>query len=438
MKRLRIEHITAWLLLVILGLIVIHAPLTVFIESRWPGIGDVAKAWKELLLLVALVLVCIECTRQTAWRRFANDKLLWIALAYAVLHGVIALAGSTGTMPTIAGLMIDLRYIAYFMAVYVFLQLHPSYRQSFLRVGLVGAVVVIGFAALQQVLPRDFLHYVGYSDATIKPYLTVDENPDFVRHSSTLRGPNPLGAYAVIVLTGVVAVARLIQGKRALYIQAALGVGALIALWTSQSRSAWIAAFASVAIVLIVRHWRAFSRQFAGIAIIAAVLLAVGVYAIRDTNFYHNAILHDNPSTGAAVDSNAGHLSSLTNATAKMLHNPLGSGIGSTGSASLYGDKPFIIENQYLFIAHEAGWLGLALFLLLLGIIMVRLWRARGDWMALGLFASGIGLAIIGLLLPVWVDDTISIVWWGLAAVLLAKEGVGHGKQTNKKAKRTA
>jgi hypothetical protein len=31
--------------------------------------------------------------------------------------------------------------------------------------------------------------------------------------------------------------------------------------------------------------------------------------------------------------------------------------------------------------------------------------------------ASGIGLALIGLLLPVWVDDTVSIVWWGLAAI---------------------
>jgi hypothetical protein len=44
MKRLRLEHIIAWLLLIIMGLIVVHAPLTVFIESKWPDIADIAKA----------------------------------------------------------------------------------------------------------------------------------------------------------------------------------------------------------------------------------------------------------------------------------------------------------------------------------------------------------------------------------------------------------
>jgi hypothetical protein len=35
-------------------------------------------------------------------------------------------------------------------------------------------------------------------------------------------------------------------------------------------------------------------------------------------------------------------------------------------------------------------------------------------------FASGIGLAVIGVLLPVFVDETVAIIWWGLAAVGLA------------------
>jgi hypothetical protein len=72
-----------------------------------------------------------------------------------------------------------------------------------------------------------------------------------------------------------------------------------------------------------------------------------------------------------------------------------------------------------LFIAHEAGWLGLLLFIAIFGLVMVRLWHARADWLALGVFASGIGLALIGLLLPVWVDDTVAIVWWALAAVAI-------------------
>ena len=97
-----------------------------------------------------------------------------------------------------------------------------------------------------------------------------------------------------------------------------------------------------------------------------------------------------------------------------------------------------VIENQYLFIAHEVGWLGLAFFMYIFITTLRRLWQRRDDWRAAAVFASGIGLAVIGLLLPVWVDDTVSIVWWGISAVILAGEGTIYGKQTNKKAKRAA
>lgn len=479
MKRLRLEHIIAWLLLVIMGLIVLHAPITVFIESRWAAIGDIAKAWKEVLLLGALVLLCVEVTRQKAWRQFTSDKLLWAALAYAVLHDVLAVASGVHGMAVIAGLMIDLRYIAYFVAIYMFLRMYPKYTQSFLKVALVGAVIVIGFAVMQLVLPKDFLQYIGYSDATIKPYLTVDENPTFVRHSSTLRGPNPLGAYAVMVLAGVVALGmaagKSIKDKKKQYLHLGLALGALLALWSSQSRSAWIAAIVTVVLLFAVKYWSQISRKVAAWAVLAVVVLAVGTYAIRDTYFFHNVILHDNPTTGASIDSNTGHIDSLMHGFSSMLAHPLGNGVGSTGSASLYGDKPVIVENQYLFIAHEAGWLGLALFLYIFCSVMARLWARRDNWLALALFASGIGLAAIGLLLPVWVDDTIAIVWWGLAAVQLShsapfarlpsgthsqyvkyrslrssgkrtngtqvqnlQKGDKCGKPTNKKAKRTA
>lgn len=64
-------------------------------------------------------------------------------------------------------------------------------------------------------------------------------------------------------------------------------------------------------------------------------------------------------------------------------------------------------------------WLGLGLFLVIFEIIMWRLYQNRKDWLSLGVFASGIGLAFIGLLLPVWADDTVSLVWFGLAAVAI-------------------
>ena len=109
---------------------------------------------------------------------------------------------------------------------------------------------------------------------------------------------------------------------------------------------------------------------------------------------------------------------------------PLGDGVGSSGSASLLGEgTPQIIENQYLMIAHETGWLGVVIFVVIFVVILRRLWRQRANPWALGVFASGIGLAFIGLLLPVWTDDTVSMVWWGLAATIIGGE---HGKRSTK------
>lgn len=75
-------------------------------------------------------------------------------------------------------------------------------------------------------------------------------------------------------------------------------------------------------------------------------------------------------------------------------------------------------------IAHEVGWLGLGLFVWLNYLVMVALWHRRASWLALGVWASGLGLILIGLVLPVWVDDTVSIVWWGLAALVIASGSV--------------
>jgi hypothetical protein len=59
-------------------------------------------------------------------------------------------------------------------------------------------------------------------------------------------------------------------------------------------------------------------------------------------------------------------------------------------------------------------------------VILARLWGLRKDWLALGVFASGIGLAIVGIFLPVWTDDTVSIIWWGLAAIALFPNNKGY------------
>lgn len=446
MKRLSLHGVAAWLLLIILGFIVLHAPITVYISSQWPHIADVAKAWKELLMVLATVVIAVLCTRQRAWGWIVRDKLLLLMAGYIVLHFAVVLVLHMPLKATVAGLMIDLRYVAYFMLVYILVRMYPVYKASFVKVGLCGAIIVVGFAVMQLALPNDFLARFGYGDSTIQPYMTIDKNPDFIRHNSTLRGPNPLGAYAVIVLTAVLAYGLYKWGKlRSKWAQVALvalGAASIVALVISYSRSAWLGMAVAALLVVVVccRKWLT-PKRIGLLGAGAVIVMGVGLFAARDTYFMHNVILHDNPTTGAETTSNDGHAASLKDGFEESVSKPLGAGVGSTGSASLYTNNPLIVENQFLFTAHEVGWPGVAMFTGILLIVLLRLWRKRKNWLPLGLFASGIGLLVIGMLLPVWVDDTVSIVWWGLAAAVLAVTAKGNDDgrpATNKKAKRTA
>jgi len=439
-----LDKLFVGILLAVFGGIVLHAPFSVGFSTLFPHAELLIKSWKEILLLLAGLLALVILYQKKQWSLLRSPVILLIA-AYGVLHLLLLPISSQGSTSAIAGLMIDLRYVLFFGLVYLAVCLYPSLRKPFLITFFVGAFIVAAFALLQVfVLPPDILRYIGYNETTIVPYLTVDQNPDFVRISSTLRGPNPLGAYAVVVLALLFA-AWLKDSKqserRPLLPISVITIGSFVALWASYSRSALVAAVAAIGLVVVAIAGRRVPMRAWIVAAAVVFAGAGGLFAARDSNFVSNVLLHDNATTGPAETSNDGHASSLAEGVDRMVHQPLGGGIGSTGSASLYGDSPLIIENQYLFIAHEAGWLGLGLFLAIMFKVLRQLWRRRADWLAVGVFASGIGLALIGLLLPVWVDDTVAIIWWGLAAVALATievKGKSDGRKIHKTSKRTA
>lgn len=422
MNAKRLERTIGGLLLFIAAGMVVHTPLTLWLGLQLPAYELFIKSWKEVLMGLALALLVIVAVRRKLLDTFMADRVVQLCLVYAGIHFLLMSVFQDGLETAGAGLLIDLRYILYFVLVYLYIRLFPEWRRLFMIVMAGGAVIIVGFAVLQAlVLPKDILASIGYSKETISPYLTVDENPDYVRVNSFLRGPNPLGAYAVIVLGLLVAVA--VRWKLQTRAWVLGGVAALLTLLTlgvSHSRSSYIAAIVAISIIVIVCTTRTVQRWLVAGLVASALVAGSLVWVYRDTSFVANVILHNSPTTGAHIDSNSGHAESLAYGLDRMIHQPIGAGIGSTGSPSLLGDRPLIIENQYLYIAHEVGWIGLAVFLWLYVEILRRLWQRRQSALALGVFGAGIGLAVIGLLLPVWVDDTVSIVWWGLAGIAVA------------------
>lgn len=426
------------ILLTIFGGIVLHAPLIVGFGTLFPSAELLIKSWKEILLLLATVLGLVILARRHRWDDLKHPLVLLIA-GYAALHLALVPMLPGEVVSVVAGLMIDLRYLLFFVLVFIAITLYPGLRRPFLITFGAGALIVATFALLQvTVLPVDVLKYIGYGPSTIMPYLTVDQNMDFIRINSTLRGPNPLGAFAGIVLSLLAAFwlrGHHGQFKRPMFVVSLLVVGSLVALWASYSRSALVAAVVAIGIVFALTIGKRFSKWvWIGLAT-AALVIGGGLYLAGETPIISTVILHEDPAEGGDVNSNEGHIESLAEGTERMVRQPLGAGIGSTGSASFFGDSPLVIENQYLFIAHEVGWLGLALFLVIFWKVLRALWARRADWLALGVFASGIGMALIGLLLPVWVDDTVAIIWWGLAAIAI---GGVYGRTIHKTTKRTA
>ena len=426
------------ILLVIFGGIVLHAPLSVGFSTLWPDYSLFIKSWKEVLLGAALLLSVIVLTVRKSWG-ILRSKLIYLVAAFAVVNLALIPVFYTGFDATVAGLFIDLRFFLFFVLVYVAIRLYPQLSGIFLRVFIGGALVVVVFGALQlTVLPHDVLKHIGYGETTIMPYLTVDQNYGYVRINSTLRGPNPLGAYAAIVLAVVVAFVlmrqRVLSGMQKTIVWM-LGVGSALALWASYSRSAALAALAAVGIILLVTQGKRITKGVWVGVVLAILVLGGSLVALRDTQFVSQVILHADPEEGSPKNSTDEHADSLVDGTERMLRQPLGGGIGSTGSASLLSDEPLIIENQYLFVAHESGWVGLGLFLAISYFVLLGLWRRRTQWLALAMFASGVGLAIACLFLPIWVDETVSIVWWGLAAVVLAGPAAVAGKKASSRKK---
>lgn len=426
------------LIITVLFGVVFHAPLSVWLGTYFADAQLLIKSWKEVLIVAAVLIVAIQTVRHRIWKTLLNDWIIRISLFFCLIHIIVLPFTWQGPLPTIAGLMIDLRFIVFFVIVYGALKLYPHWRKPLLMASAAAAIISISFAVLQAtVLPHDILKHIGYDkDTTIAPYLTVDKNYDYVRINGTLRGPNPVGAYAIIILAVALSALLVIPKKLrtihrllpwSLWILAA---AAAIVLWHSYSRSALVAGIGVAAIIIGITLLRRSPR----ITLASAGVLMIALAAIIAINWHtpvvQNILLHENPDGGSAISSNDDHVASLETGWSRMVHQPIGAGVGSTGSASLLDDSPIIIENQYLFIAHEAGWLGLVLFVWLYGLVLYRLYAQRRDYLSLGIFASGVGLALIGLLLPVWVDDTVSIVWWGLAAIAL---GAGNIKLKKKR-----
>ena len=419
----RLEKLIVGILATIVALLPLHA----FI-STWGGtaIGPLWlwKSWKELLLvpLVGLVLFWL-CTHLSALRVLLRDRLIQVGMVYTVLVLVFTRVGwTTLDHPAVlAGFAFDLRYIAMFILGYIavrfgrlpYATFTPRIMRSIVWIGV--ALAVVGILQVT-IIPREFLSQFGYEKfVTIAPYLTIDEkSPYIIRAFATLRGPNDYGAY--LVMTLAVTLASVMATRRKLSFAGLQ----LIAIFLSHSRSAYIAAFVVLGLWLgltigserLKRYWLYIVGGVVSLLLIASLSLVSPTVRLI---VFHSSV-NDTHLTEGSIDDRS---NSMTATLGRVIENPLGCGTGCSGPASYYGADARISENYYLQIAEEYGIVGVGLWIAMFVLVMRRLYVLRRSPLAFALFMSGAGIAIIGLLLHVWVDDPLSMTWWVLAGLVV-------------------
>jgi hypothetical protein len=433
----------SWLAAIIIVLLPFHAFITVWLSSL-TGHYTLLRLWKEFLLVpIALGALYLLFADRNLLKKFFNLWLVRLIFLYMLVLAVSAAAAYHAHSVTAKamwyGLLVDLRFLVFFLAVLVIAARSDFLGRQWRRLLLIPALLVAVFAILQYwILPYDFLKHFGYGDSTIPPYETINHNLHHLRVASTLRGANPLGTYLILPI-GALTLA-FIKEKRQRFNIGLFGLGLLLALFFSFSRSAWLGALAAAALIIWLSLKSAKARAAVGWAAAGgAVLLIILAFALRNNLTYQNFVFHTDHASKAASSSDQGHSAAFKLAWHDITHQPLGGGVGTAGPQSVYNNKPArIAENYYLQMGQEAGIEGLLLFVAICVLVGKMLFDRRAEPLALVLFASLIGISLVNLLSHAWTDDTLAYIWWGLAGIALSPVilTVRHNRKDGQKIKK--
>ncbi len=392
---------------------------------------DVVAAWKEALLLAALVAALVATG--------AIPRLRWadrFALAYGaivVVYWLLPQAWLDGDA-TARGELFALRHHLLPLGAYVLGRLVVLERAWWRRilVALVAVAVALTVWGLVDVyaVPLDWwresgvpgwfgeqlgLAYECLSGLPENWILNTDEESPARRLVSTFLSPLA-SAYVFLVALLLLAAARPRRWTVAVSVVVYAGF-----LWT-HTRAAFIALPVGLAVLALLRRSWAPAALAAGSVAVSAAFVALFPTIGPETTYTRTelACLRENAAVeGEATDdpfsadesSTASHLRSLRDGFETVARHPWGYGLGNAGvSASRTGAEIKAGESTYTELGVDTGVAGLAAFvgwLVALGLAL----RRRSPWLA----ASLASVAVLGLQ-----TDVIGIHWLSVVVFALA------------------
>lgn len=418
----------SYVIAAVLVLVSFHALLTVWLASH-VGSYVTVRLWKEFILLALIIPVFyITAQRPDILRQFAKSRMMQLVAAYIaiqIIWGLVAyFVGNVSPRAVGYGWIVNLRFLLFFL-----LCAFVAHRTDWLRLHwrtiiLIPSILVIAFGILQYfVLPHDVLRHFGYGHDTIPVQSLVDQKESYLRVQSTLRGANPLGGYLLVILTSLIVLIATRNHIR-LWRTVLLAAGSLCLLLTF-SRSAWLGMIAAGVAAVLLCTKTAYQRRVVAIVLGGLVVTAIiGLFALKNVDTFQNAVFHTDENSTSSESSNTAHAVAKTEGLKDVITHPLGSGPGTAGPASVYNREapPRVAENYFLQIGQEVGWLGLAIFILILVGLARGWWRERDATLNRVMLASLFGMIVINMLWHAFTDDTIAYIWWGLA-------GIAYGSQ---------
>lgn len=418
--------------------LIIYMPLHVFIvqsASLLTGGLDAWKAAKDIFLVGLAPLLLYLTHAQGLFKDKTFRALLYVGGAYGLIHLLFVLFdGSDDTYSAIVGSVYNVRLLGFLLIGYVVGRANNAkeYLKHLLTATVLIASAVALFGVLQYFLPHNLLENVGYTlDRGVKPLFFIDDNPDLPRVMSTLKDPNSLGSYLIlpILISGYALVSKKVNGQlfmrpfRKPVLTTMLMVMTL-ALFLTFSRGALLGLVISVTTLVLLNNQkkvRSHIKKYWWAPL--AIVLVVGGLALsfRESEFVQDYVLHASETTNQA-DPNEKRLTLGREAVDRVVGEPLGHGPGSAGLVSINNPKGgFLTENYYLQIVYEVGWLGLALFLVILYLVVRKLHNSNPQSPISNLLlASLAGYLFYSFFIHLWSNEAVALQWWLLASATIA------------------
>jgi len=434
----------AALLALVLGLVLHNAAMAQLWEVGVRGRAlDVAAAWKEVLLLLALAAAL--------WRARGVPKVTLVDLLAACYAGIVIVYALVPQSlldgeATARGELLALRHHLLPVAAYALGRLVSRLWEERSRLGaaIVVAAIVVAVAGLVDLaivslqswresgVPGWYREQLGldYEGLSGLPenwvYNTGDEQNPIRRLVSTLLSPLASAYVLVVALLYVVSRPRTVWW--------ALLAGLLYAALLYTHTRAALGALAVGLVVLAVAQRRVLPAVLAALSIVAGAAFLAAYPSIGPSTSYTEEELEflrqnaqEEPGTSAdplspSESSTASHWRNLRDGVRAVLDHPQGYGLGNAGVvAKRTGVEIKAGESTYTEIGIDAGLAGMVAFVLWNLLLLVGLLR-REAWL---------GAAFAAVLLLALQTDVIGVHWlavavWGAAGVALrAPRGAG-------------